>query len=327
MEMNEYRLTPQPRLDTPANEEFVYPGAGEGESSTEMMWHYLRILRRHSWKIVGFVLAVVAATLLYALQLTPLYEAEALIELENLNRMTRLGSDMVSYNIRNEAKVIETQLRLINSPEIIEAVVRDLGLGRSPLFGYPGHGEPVMPTSLPGLSASMIDGTYLLSIRYRSTSPELCRDVANSVAKAYVESGYKTRYQEARRLQNWLDLQLEELQARSERAQQKLLAYERDHNLRSAGRPDLAGEELQRLQENLLTTQAERMRKETLYRSIEGGELEALLLVSEGSPIASVIERREGLEAQLFELSTRYGPNHPRYKSQLARIGGCPDFR
>ncbi len=319
MEMTEYRPHPSPGSHT--DEEFAYPGADDGESPTAMAWHYLRVLRRHCWKILGFVLAVVAATLLYALQLTPLYESTALIELASLNQMTRLGSDMVSFNVRNESKVIETQLRLINSPDIVEAVAGDLGLGRSPLFGYPGRGDPVVPTSLPGLSASMLPGTYLLSIRYRSASPELCRDIANSVAKAYIDRGYKTRFEESRRLQNWLDLQLEELQARSERAQQSLLAYEREHNIaRPQGRPDLITEELGRLQEELLTTQAERVRKETAYRSIEAGELEALLFYAEGSPIAPVIQRRQDLEGQLFELSTRYGPNHPRYKAQQARI-------
>ena len=169
----------------------------------------------------------------------------------------------------------------------------DLGLGRSPLFGYPGQGQPVVPKSLPGLTASMLRDTYLLSIKYRSSSPELCRDVANSVAKAYIEKGYKTRYQEGRRLQNWLDLQLEELQARSERAQQALLVYERKHNIaRSEGRPNMVGEELHQLQDALLATQAERIRKETAYRSIEAGELEALLLYSETSPMAAVIRQR-----------------------------------
>ena len=98
MEMTEYRPHPSPGSHT--DEEFAYPGADDGESPTAMAWHYLRVLRRHCWKILGFVLAVVAATLLYALQLTPLYESTALIELANLNPMTRLGSDMVSYNIR-----------------------------------------------------------------------------------------------------------------------------------------------------------------------------------------------------------------------------------
>ena len=319
--MSEYRLPPETAPKGPAGEEFVYPGVDEDENPTAIVWHYLRVLRRHCWKILGFVLAVVAVTLLYSLQLTPLYEAQALIELESLNRMTRLGSDMVSYNVRNESKVIETQLRLIDSPEIVEAVTADLGLGRSPLFGYPGQGEPVVPTSLPGLTASMLPNTYLLSITYRSTSPELCRDISNSVAKAYIERGYKTRYQEGRRLQNWLDLQLEELQARSERAQQALLAYERKHNIaRSEGRPDLVGEELHQLQNELLTTQAERIRKETAYHSIEAGELEALLFYSGNSPMAVVIRQRAELEGQLFELSTHYGPNHPRYKAQQARI-------
>jgi capsular exopolysaccharide synthesis family protein len=321
MEMNEYHppgLGSEQRLV----EEFAYSGAEmDGESPTALLLHYVHVLLRHAWKIVGFVLAVVSATLLYSLQLTPLYEATALLELESLNQMTRFGSEFVSYNLRNESKVIETQLRLINSPDVVEAVSRDLGLGRSPVFGYPGKGEPVVPTSLPGLTANMVPGTYLLAIKYRSASPELCRDIANSVAKAYLEKGYENRYENSRQLQDWLDLQLEELEARSERAQQRLLAYEREHNIAGpAGRTDLVAEELQGLQGELIATRAERMRKEAAYRSVEAGELEDLLISSQGSPIATLVQQREALEAELVELSTQYGPNHPRYKRHQARI-------
>jgi len=270
---------------------------------------------------VGFVFAVVAGTLLYSFQITPQYEATALLELESLNRMTRLGGDMITYNIRSEAKVIETQLRLINSPDITEAVVRDLGLGRSPLFGYPGDGPPVEPSSLPGLSAVMVPGTYLVGINYRSPSPELCRDVANSVAKAFVQQGYRAKHESAQELQSWLDLRLEELRARSETAQQELLAYEKQNNItRSADRGDLVLDELQRLQEELIATRAERMRKEMTYRTIESGELGDLLILSENSPITALVQRRETLELELSQLSTRYGPNHPSYKQLEARI-------
>lgn len=302
--------------------EFVYPGEEVGdENATAIVWHYIRVLRRQAWKIVGFVFAVVAGTLLYSFQITPEYQATALLELESLNRMTRLGGEMISYNIRSESKVIETQLRLINSPELIEAVVRDLGLGRSPLFGYPGEGPPVEPSSLPGLSAEMVPGTYLVGIEYRSPSPELCRDVANSVAKAFIQQGYRSRHESSQELQSWLDLQLEDLRARSEEAEQKLLAYEVRHGIsRSADRGDLVHDELQRLQEELIATSAERMRKEMTYRTIEAGELQDLLISTEGSPIASLIQRREALELDLAQLSMRYGPNHPNYKRLEARI-------
>ena len=322
MAINEYSPRALAAHEEPFGSDFMYPGGEpDEENQTELLWHYLRVLRRQVWKIVGFVLAVVAGTLLYSLQITPLYEATTLLELESLNRMTRLGSDLVRYNIRSEAKVIETQLRLINSPDVVEAVVRDLGLGRSPLFGYPGEGPPVEPTALPGLTASMVPNTYLVGIKYRSSSPALSRDIANSVAKAFVQQGFRNRYQTAQELQNWLDLRLEELKARSERAQQRLLEYERTNNIsRSANSGGLVAEELQSLQEELLRTRAERLHKEMNYRRIESGGLEDFLISPEGSPIASLLQHRESLESELSELSMRYGPNHPSYKRLEARI-------
>jgi capsular exopolysaccharide synthesis family protein len=311
----EYRL-PVPVHDPIFADEAHYaPLVGNEDSLTSLFWHHLRVVRNQIWKIAGFVFAVVAATLLYALQLQPEYEATAILEMESINKSVHLSSDLVAYNYRDEDKVIETQLRLLNNPDIVGAVVRDLRLDRSPFFGYPGKGDPVPVDSLPGLSASMIPSTYLLAIKYRSPSPELCRDIANSVAKAYIQRGYESRYLSTKEMQEWLDRQLEDLRARSERSQKGLLEYEQRHQIvRAADRTDLIEQEVQQLTVELLDVQSLRRQAELKYRALESGDLEDFLLSGEASPLAGVLARRETLELELANLSSRFGPNHPSIK-------------
>jgi uncharacterized protein involved in exopolysaccharide biosynthesis len=321
----DYRL-PVPVHDPIFAEDVHYaPLVGDEDSLTSLFWHYLRVVRNQIWKIAGFVFAVAAATLLFALQLQPEYEATAILEMESINKSVQLSSDLVSYNYRDEDKVIETQLRLINNPDIVGAVVRDLRLDRSPYFGYQGKGDPVQVGFLPGLSASMIPNTYLLAIKYRSPSPELCRDIANSVAKAYIQRGYESRYLSTKEMQEWLDRQLEDLRARSEKSQKGLLEYEQQHQIvRAADRTDLLEQEVAQLTSELLDVQSERRKAEVKYRALESGDLEDFLLSGDAAPLTGVLSRRETLEMELATLSSRYGPNHPsikRINDQIERTG------
>src|SRR5215813_1845463 len=55
--------------------------------------HYLWILRRHGWKIGGFVLTAVLATLIVSLRLTPIYESTATVDIDRQMPTSVLGPE------------------------------------------------------------------------------------------------------------------------------------------------------------------------------------------------------------------------------------------
>src|SRR5215470_4117746 len=55
--------------------------------------HYLWILRRHAWKIAGFVAGTVLATLIVSLRLTPIYESTAMVDIDRQMPTGVLGQE------------------------------------------------------------------------------------------------------------------------------------------------------------------------------------------------------------------------------------------
>src|ERR1039458_7065841 len=80
---------PEPNAYVPAVPEFIplqppYPYAQqEAEEPAVPLSHYLWILRRHKWRILAFVVACVASTLVVSSRLTPIYEATASIDIDS----------------------------------------------------------------------------------------------------------------------------------------------------------------------------------------------------------------------------------------------------
>ncbi|MBI3694977.1 MAG: GumC family protein, partial [Acidobacteria bacterium] len=312
-----------------------------GEASAVPLNHYFWLLRRHKWRILGFVMAVVTAVLLYSLQMTPMFESVATLEIDNQAQLFEIGNSGLRFDNRNFDTVVATQLEMMNSPVIAEQVIRELHLERIPDFNpalrkagpspgdasfAPSTAEPPVPPALPGLRLARRPDTYLIEVRYRSPNPELASAIANATAQVVIQQGFKTRYQTAAELSKWLDKQLEELRAKLERAQANLRAYEKEHSVvNPEDRTNLLNQQLTKLQEELTRAQAERLRKEAAFRAVEKGDLETLSISEQGQPLMQLAERVENLESQLAEVGIQYGPNHPNYKraeNQLNRARG-----
>jgi len=64
--------------------------------------HYLWILRRHGWKMLGFVALVVLCTVVVSLRLTPIYESTATIDIDRRMPTGVLGEDSTQA-VNNDA--------------------------------------------------------------------------------------------------------------------------------------------------------------------------------------------------------------------------------
>ena len=133
MEMN------QPPRSLPAPEahpepSLYYAPRPFGEASYVPLNHYFWVLRRYKWRILGFVMAAVTAVLLYSLQLTPMYESIATLEIDNQAQLFEIGDSGLRFDNRNFDTVVATQLEMMSSPVIAEQVIRELHLDRNPDF-------------------------------------------------------------------------------------------------------------------------------------------------------------------------------------------------
>src|ERR1700674_2642124 len=84
--------------------------------------HYLWILRRHGWRIAGFVAATMIATLLVSLRLTPIYESTATVDIDRQMPSGIIGSESTRPVSNDSDQYLATQIKLIQSDSVLRPV-------------------------------------------------------------------------------------------------------------------------------------------------------------------------------------------------------------
>ena len=156
----------------------------EPQAAHVPLYHYIWILRRHGWKIAGFVAAVVIATLIVSLRLTPIYESTVTVDIDRQMPTGVLGQEAMQNATNDADQFLATQVKLIQSDSVMRPVVdkyklRDVekdaleeAIDKSPTSNE-------APVVLKHLKVTRPPNTYLLLISYRSANRQLAADVAN----------------------------------------------------------------------------------------------------------------------------------------------------
>jgi len=160
-----------------------------------------------------------------------LYQAQALVELRTINENF--------LNLRNiypavDSKIdpafyLQTQAELLQQDSLIEEVARKLRLQDRPEFQPP---SALLGKLRDDIRIMPLRNTRILQIVCDARNPSLAADLANTLARTFIEQNIETRQHGASQTYESLQLQLEELRQKLPRE----TAYERGHpGLRRTG--------------------------------------------------------------------------------------------
>ena len=174
---------------------------------------------------------------------------------------------------------------------------------------------------LTGLRVRRQPNTYLLLVSYRSKDPKLASDVANAVASSYIQQTYLTRYHAAESLSGFMQKQLEELKAKMERSNAALVAFQRELNvINPEEKTNIIQARLLDLNSEYTKAQADRVQKETAFRSTRDGSLESVQVSTQGESLKGLAQRLDEAQEKFAEIKVHYGVNHPEYRRAAAQI-------
>ena len=154
--------------------------------------HYLLLLYRHKWRILGFITACLLATFLISSRLTPIYEATAKIDVDRRIPMGVIGQEASQGMTGDDADAfMATQGELIQSDAVLRPVAERFNLLQkekqlAKLPAERARRKSDAPVYLNNLKISRPVNTYILNISYRSPDPQLAADVANAIAQSYL---------------------------------------------------------------------------------------------------------------------------------------------
>ena len=266
------------------------------------------------WKQIAVITVVVAILGALIIKLLPkTYTATATLIVNSDVKDPLAGRDFPAEMIAN---YVSTQIELMTSPIVLLPVIQrlDLMVDKNFTAGFSGSTEALRESLQKKLAASIqIErgiGGQLLYVSASAKSSAQAADIANTVAEVYIDQDRRRLNDPAgERAQRYTE-ELAELREKTSAAQDKVTAFRKENGIgdMNSASTGTAVQALDSLQQRLLETQ-------NLRRSLEAKRTgEGLVDETVGSVT---------LDAQLAllaQLSSTYGPQHPKVREINAQI-------
>jgi capsular exopolysaccharide synthesis family protein len=321
---------PEPRNLPPPNQAIQPTWSGYDaeppDQSAVPLSHYLWILRRHRWKILGFVLGCVAATVIISARLTPVYESTVTVDVDRQMPSGVVGQDATRMPANDADQFLATQIKLIQSDSVLRPVARQyhlLNREKDASHNTPERSRAAedAPVALNQLKVARPPNTYLLLISYRSPDPRLAADVANGIAQSYVEHIYNIRFRSSASLASFMEKQIEELKAKMERSSSALAQFERELNvINPEEKTSILSSRLLQINTEYTNAQTDRLRKEAAWKSVQSGSLEAAQVSTQGENLKTLAQKLDDARQKFADVQTHYGANHPEYRKAAVQV-------
>jgi succinoglycan biosynthesis transport protein ExoP len=208
-------------------------------------WRLFRLIRRQIWTILAIVVAGMLLAVLAVSQLTPIYQASALVIVDPWQR-SMLNTEQAGAARPADSARVDSEVEILRSPSILLAAQTRLGLASDPEFAPEaswltrlgerlGFGAPKLSDeAITQLTLKRLDaattvtrrvGTYVIEIAARSQDPDKAARIANATAAAYIDAQIQAKVAFAASVQQRLAQQLETTRATLREMERKLDSF------------------------------------------------------------------------------------------------------
>jgi succinoglycan biosynthesis transport protein ExoP len=310
---------------------------------------------RSAWRrrrlVIGTALVPAALAVGFMMLRPAHYPAEALIELQLSRADPALPVDSGPASVALDASsVVLGEARIIRSGMVARRVVERLGLMNDPSFSHEGlisrlttrfadlfgAGDPeaaqnrkianAARTLESGLSVQTDNRSYLISISFSSTRPEVAEKIANAVAQEYLAGRLETSVAAAGATATWLSSQIKTTEGQLQAADAAVAKYREQTGLIEL---DARNDSLQ---QRALSQFAAQLSAASLARINDEAQLSRLdHLLDTNSPLAAselqaqpliqaAAQRETDAERALTDLQSHLGPKHPDVQQAEAAV-------
>jgi len=318
----------------------LYPDLPSQESA---LGESVRILRKRKWIILACLVTIFSLVTIASLKLPKVYEANGTIEINKPDASLNFQNSATFSLDYFDPTELETDMKILQSDLLALQVIRDLNLDRhtefagqappspspdlapDPLQADPSRASAAIGDFKGNLRVNLSPNTRIIEVHYRSRDPQLAATVVNTLMQTYVENNFKARFDSTMQASDWLQRQLVDLQMKVETSQEKLVRYQREHEILGIDeKQNITMTKLDELNKQLTSAESERMDKESLYRLVESGDPDAIAAsaggiddAAAGSQSASQLletlrTKQADVKIQAADLSTQFGPSYPK---------------
>jgi polysaccharide biosynthesis transport protein len=320
----------------------VYPELPSQESA---LGEYVRVLLKRKWTVLACLITIFSLVAIASLKMTPVYEANGSIEIDKPDSGLVNFNNSPTFNVDYyDPTELETEVMIMQSDLLALQVVKELALDRRPEFGGkmtpmsssldlapdPLQADTARASSLlsgfrANLKVALSPSTHIIRVSFRSPDKDLAANVVNTLMETYRDNNFKSRFDSTMQASDWLTKQLVDLQMKVETSQEKLVHYQKEHEILGIDeKQNITTAKLDELNKALTAAESERMDKESVYRLVQAGDADtiataATILDDAGASSQSASNLLEtlrtkaaDLKIQAAELNTQFGPAYPK---------------
>jgi len=281
------------------------------------------IVVERMWFGLAVAVAVVLFTAFRLMQAVPYYRSTAVLMVEATQPRLLNYQDVVVSNIRN-LEYFNTVVNTLHSRQMMEKALAQSGLAENKDF-YPEiqglAGKAASALSLVSITA--VDKTRLINIAAEHPKPEIASELANAMARAYIQQDLDKRMTASMQAVEWLRERSVEYREKLEQGMLALQKYREDAQSVSLEEDqNIVIAKLKSLNAALSAAQAERIDAQSQWETVEARIAEQvplhMIVPLLNDPVLSETQARlRAQQQQVIRLRERYKGEHPDLQEAL----------
>jgi uncharacterized protein involved in exopolysaccharide biosynthesis len=308
------------------------------------------IYRSRYW-IIGIVVGSLLIGAILTILSTPIYRAQATVQIDQeAAKVIGTEDTDTSAAIQDSDRFLKTQLDVIRSRSLAQAVAEDMKLFNSPQFL---EAMNVNPEARPSISVSpqeaqrelVLDAlrdnlgvalpldSRIVTISFESPDPALAARVSSSFARNYIRKNLQRKFETSSYAREFLKQQLDEAAVRLAESEREALEYARRTRIIDAsnaagsttgdqalGPKSLVTATLVRLNQDYAGALARRIDAQKKWESARGQNVMSLPEVLNNLAIQNLLQQKATAQAEYEQELQRRKAEFPTVKQAKARL-------
>ncbi|WP_157928870.1 GumC family protein [Pararhizobium haloflavum] len=303
--------------------------------------------------MIAITLAAGLIAFLFASSLAPVYRGESRVLIEEREAAITRAGEGLSRDAMLDEQAIASQVEVIRAADSIREVVRELDLASRAEFDPAAQpsivndimvflgaaDDPLEEASIDRAVAAFreklqvyqIQNSRVIAIEFSSEDPQLAAEVANALARVYLQIQSGAKLTSNSNATAWLEPEIADLRERVRTAEAKIADYRAESDLYLVAQNDtLVARQLSDIAGELAQVRSERAdaeaRAANARQALEAGRsVDTVSSVLDSGLIQRLREQQVALQSQIADLSTTLLGNHPRIRGLRAQLSAIDD--
>jgi len=318
------------------------PGAGQFPDGIDFKDVVGIIGRRRSW-VIGTAAAFCALAVAYVAVARPAYTATAQVYVDPRDRHTPKDDAGAQNSVPGDGLLlVESQLKIITSGEVMTRVVSETGIRNDPefngsggvaanikaLFGVGRSDDPALIAMRNLRSKTTVkrnERSFVIDISVAADTAARAAMLANAVANAYLEEQASANASFNRRVSRAITAQLDRMRNAVSQSEQAVTTYKAEHNLVGTRNRLVTDQELDEANTQLTNARsrlADAQARVKLIESIDAGgaSLDALPEAVQSQTMVQLRAQAANASREEAQLAQINGPSHPLLQAARAQV-------